>query len=112
MDTKIHTLGALCGNTDQLVCYSLTLRKRARLRLGLRRSHENTLPSHPPRTRQWNLLLRGYELAALADRSEEAVAYRPFSREAGHYLARALQIIAFHEQFHESLTFETVNIAE
>ena len=57
MDTKIHTLGALCGNTDELVRYSLTLRKRAVLRLRLRRSHENTLPSHSPRTRPRNLLL-------------------------------------------------------
>ena len=40
MDTKIHTLGALCGNTDELVRYSLTLRKRAVLRFRLRRSDE------------------------------------------------------------------------
>jgi hypothetical protein len=57
MDTKIHTLGAFFGYPSQLVGYSLTLRKSARLGSRLRRSHENTLPSHSPRTRPWNLLL-------------------------------------------------------
>ena len=57
MDTKISTLGALFELLSRLVCYSLTLRKSARLRLRLRRSHENTLPSHSPWARPRELLL-------------------------------------------------------